>query len=236
MGHRTIQRWWIGIALLLLFQSPSISHAGTQIFSGKAYNEQGGLEYIERHVITYDGDSVVRSRTTYFDPDERVIGSLVSEYASPPRFCDYTFEDLRRQYVDGVRLESDRICLFRKTDPDAEKETTCLPREDMQIIGQGFHHFIVAHLGAIEGGEVYHVKLALPSRMDQVGFRIRKRRIEGSRLWIRLEVDNWVLRLFAPHIDVIYERGTRHLLRYEGISNIADASGECKPVRIDYAY
>ncbi|MGD8385905.1 MAG: hypothetical protein PVG49_02100 [Desulfobacteraceae bacterium] len=236
MGHKTIQRWWIGIAVLLLLQGPSISHAGTQIFTGKAYNEQGGLEYIERHMITYDEDGVVSSRTTYFDPDERVIGSLVSEYAPLPQFCDYTFEDLRKQYLDGVLLEPDRICMFRKTEPDAETETVCLPREDTQIIGQGFHHFIVTHLGAIEKGEVYHVKLALPSRMDQVRFRIHKRRIEGGHIWIRLEVDNWVLRLFAPHIDVIYERGTGHLLRYEGISNIADASGECKPVRIEYAY
>jgi len=236
MGHRRIQRWLVGLIALLVFQSPPALHAEIQSFMGKAYNEQGGLEYIERHAITYDEDGVVRSRTTYFDPDERVIGSLVSEYAPLPQFCDYTFEDLRKQYLDGVRLEPERICLFRKQDPDAEEETACLPREDTQIIGQGFHHFIVTHLEAIESGEVYHVKLALPSRLDQFRFRIRKRRIEGDDVWIRLEVDNWVLRLFTPHIDVIYERGSGHLLRYEGISNIADASGECKPVRIDYAH
>ena len=212
------------------------AQAETLSFTGKARSEQGGFEYTERHAITYDGEGVVRSRTTYFDPDERVIGSLLSEYASPPQFCDYTFQDLRKQYVDGVRLEPDRICLFRRTAPDAEKETVCLPREDAQIIGQGFHHFIVTHLGAIEKGEVYHVKLALPSRLDQARFRIRKRRVEGSRLFIRLEVDNWILRLFTPHIDVIYDRESGRLLRYEGISNVADASGECKPVRIDYAY
>ena len=236
MRNLTMKRLIFLLGLSLFFQNPSGAAAETQTFTGKAYNEQGGLEYIERHVITYDGDGVVRSLTTYFDPDERVIGSLVSEYASPPRFCDYTFQDLRRQYVDGVRLESDRICMFRKPDPEAEKETLCLPREDTQIIGQGFHHFIVTHLEAIETGEVFHVKLALPSRLDQFRFRIRKRRIERDDLWIRLEVDNWVLRLFTPHIDVIYGRGGRRLLRYEGISNIADASGECKPVRIDYAY
>ncbi len=216
--------------------APCAAPARTQTFTGKAYNEDGALVYIERHTVTYNDDGVVRSRTAYFDPDEQAIGSLVSEYAPSPQFNDYTFEDRRKEYVDGVRLEEDRICLFRREAPGAPEETECLERDDAQIVGQGFHHFIVEHLEAVAAGEVFHVKLALPSRLDQFDFRIRKLRSKGDRLWIRLEVDHWLLRLFAPHIDVLYDRPTGHLLRYDGISNVADASGECVPVRIEYVH
>jgi hypothetical protein len=60
--------------------------------------------------------------------------------------------------------------------------------------------------------------------------------MKGDTLSIRLEVDNWFLRLFAPHIDVEYGFRQRRLLRYEGISNLEDASGEHDKVVITYTY
>jgi hypothetical protein len=208
----------------------------TQTFTGKAFDVRGALEYIEQHHITYEGKDVIKSRTTYLDEDERVIGYLHSEYTPLPQFSNYTFQDLRNQYEDGVRLETDRICLFRKEDPNAEEETVCLAKGEQQIIGQGFHHFIVTHLEAIAEGNIFHVKLALPSRLDQFSFRIRKVTKVGDNLLIRLEVDNWFLRIFVPHVDVNYERESGRLMRYEGISNVADASGRFKKVKINYFY
>jgi hypothetical protein len=72
--------------------------------------------------------------------------------------------------------------------------------------------------------------------LDQYEFRIRKRKINADTLYIRLEVDNWLLRLLAPHVDVEYDLKTRHLLRYEGISNLEDTSGKNKKVFITYSY
>jgi hypothetical protein len=60
--------------------------------------------------------------------------------------------------------------------------------------------------------------------------------IEGDTIHIRLDIDNWFLRLFAPHVDVEYDLQTHRLLRYEGISNLADASGKYSKVVITYSY
>ncbi len=226
----------IFLTALLLLALTTPAQAESRSFTGKAYNEDGDLVYVEQHDLTYDEEGVVASRTTYFDPEGRKIGSLVSDYAPSPQFCDYTFRDQRRGYADGVRLGDDTLCLFRQKDPGATEETRCIPREEDQIVGQGFHHFILNRLDAIAGGEIYHVKLALPSRLDQFDFRIRKTGVEGDRLEIRLESDHWFVRLFAPHINVVYDRERKRLLLYEGISNVADDSGECIPVRIRYSY
>ena len=109
-------------------------------------------------------------------------------------------------------------------------------KDDNQIVGQGFHQFIVQNLEQIAQGEVFQIRLVLPSRLDQYDFRIRKRDINGDTLCIRLEIENWFLRLFAPHVDAEYDLKTRHLLRYEGISNLEDAAGKHKKVIITYAY
>ena len=168
--------------------------------------------------------------------ENRIIGRLVSEYSGLPQHANYTFKDLRKGYEDGVLVEDDQICLFRKEGSQATKETICLPKKRNQIAGQGFHHFIVKHLDAIAEGKIFHVHLAIPSRLDQFSFRIRKANIEGSKILIRLEIDNWFLRLIAPHVEVLYDRESGRLLRYEGLSNIADTSGEFKKVQIKYFY
>lgn len=222
--------------LLFLCTIHDSALGNSQIFTGKALNKWGELEYVEEHVIAYEGKAVTHSRTTYFDSANRIIGHLTSEYSPMPQFCSYTFNNLRKQYVDGVQVRDNQICLFRKQNSAAEKEVVCLPMEEKQIVGQGFHHFIIDQLDAIASGSILHVKLAVPSRLDQFDFRIRKMSEKGKNLQIRLEIDNWFLRLFAPHVDVVYETENGRIIRYEGISNMSDASGRYKKVRIDYFY
>jgi hypothetical protein len=208
----------------------------TEVFTGKAVNEKGELEYVENHTITYESDMVVRSRTLYFDPGNRMIGEFVSEYLSSPQFNSYSFKDMRARYEDGVTVEGDRLKLFRKKSPESDLESDFLPMQTNQIVGQGFHHFLRLNLETIAGGEIFHIKLVLPSRLDQYSFRIRKLKIEDRVLAIRLEIDNWFLRLFAPCVDCEYDMTTKRLLRYTGISNLEDASGSHGKVDIVYTY
>jgi hypothetical protein len=107
---------------------------------------------------------------------------------------------------------------------------------DFRDIRAQYQEFIVHNLEQIAQGEVFHIQLVLPSRLDQYEFRIRKRKINGDTLYIRLEIDNWLLRMFAPHVDAEYDLRTRHLLRYEGVSNLEDTSGKHKKVTITYSY
>ena len=181
----------------------------THTYTGKAFNKNGDLFYVEKHDITYEGKTLVKSLTTYYDPDDRIIGTLSSEYDADPRFCNYTFKDFRAEYEDGARMERSRICLFRKPAPEERKESACLPKTQNQIVGQGFHHFIVNQLEAISNGEILHIYLMFPSRLDEYAFRIRKLEEKGDRIRIRLEIDNWLLRFFAPHVDAVYDRKKR---------------------------
>jgi hypothetical protein len=205
-------------------------------FSGKAVNPSGRLEYTERHVVVYQGERVLESRTEYFDPADRKIGELRSRFVDPPQHGSYEFRDLRASYEDGATVLEETIRLFRRENPAEEVETVDLKKSSDQIIGQGFHYFIRERLGRIAKGEVFHVKLALPSRLEAFEFRIRKHGLEGDRLQVRLEIDNWFLRLFAPHVEADYSLSTGRLLRYNGIANLADETGRHPTVTITYNY
>ena len=212
------------------------AEAHGETFVGKAVNSKGTLEYVEYHTVTHKNGKVSESQTIYYDGNNKKIGELTSEYTFGPQFGSYDFRDLRAHYQDGAKVSEDRILLFRKQSPEDDIEEEYLPKEMDQIVGQGFHQFIVHNLEQIAQGEVFHIRLVLPSRLDQYEFQIRKRKVKGDTLYIRLEIDNWLLRLFAPHIDVEYDLKTRHLLRYEGVSNLEDTSGKHKNVTITYSY
>ena len=115
-------------------------------------------------------------------------------------------------------------------------ETKSLPMTVDQIVGQGFNQFIVTRLDALARGEEFRMKLVLPSKLDQYDIRIRKSKIEGDVLHIRVEMDNWFLKLFAPHMDAEYDLKTRRLLRYDGISMVENAGGKNAQVSITYEY
>ena len=210
--------------------------AFAETFTGKAINGKGVVEYVEYHTVKYENGRVRESQTVYYDPNNRKIGDLLSDYSHGPQFGSYRFRDNRAHYEDGAKVQADKIRLFRRESPEDELESTTLPREFDQIVGQGFHQFIRYNLESIAEGEIYHVRLVLPSRLDQYRFRIRKRQIDGDTLYVRLEIDSWLLRLFAPHIDAEYDLNTRRLLRYEGVSNLTDTSGKHRNVTITYSY
>ena len=228
------------LSALLLFAGLILSSFGTvaqgEKFVGKAVNSEGTLEYAEYHTVTHSNGKVSESQTMYYDANNNKIGELISEYSFGPQFGSYNFRDIRAQYQDGARVTGSRIWLFRKKNPEADLEDTYIVKQDNQIVGQGFHQFIIHNLEQIAQGEIFQVRLVLPSRLDQYDFRIRKRKIEGDILFIRLEVENWLLRLFAPNIDVDYDLKKRQLIRYEGISNLEDPSGKHKKVTITYSY
>ena len=231
----------VRIALgLLSFAAFSFTCFGTpafgETFVGKAVNSNGVLEYVEYHTVRHINGKVSESQTVYYDVNNNKIGELLSEYSFGPQFGSYDFRDIRAQYQDGAKVEPDKIWLFRKKNPEDDIEGKYLAKEKDQIVGQGFHQFIVHNLEQIARGEVFHIRLVLPSRLDQYQFRIRQRKIEGDTLYIRLEIDNWFLRLFASHVDAEYDLKTSRLLRYEGISNLEDTSGRNKKIIITYTY
>jgi hypothetical protein len=234
---RKLTRIYVAVFLLVAMNAGWLfAEAHGETFVGKALNSKGTVEYVERHTVTYKDGRPSESETIYFDDNNRIIGDLISEYSFGPQFGSYHFRDVRANYEDGAEVSAEKIRIFRKKSAEEDIEERFLNQEQDQIVGQGFHQFISYNTDQIAEGEVFHVRLVLPSRLDQFKFRIRKRDIKGDTIYIRLEIDNWFLRLFAPHIDVEYDLRTRRLLRYEGVSNLEDDSGKHRKVTITYTY
>ncbi len=205
-------------------------------FTGEARLKSGELFYREQHQEFYDGEKLTKAQTVYLDASGKKIGELTSVYTGVRGLPQYRYQDLRSGYEDGVEIRSDTVIVFRKL--SASK-----PREDVELVispqlasGQGFNHLVRNSLEEMIGAGPLHVKLILPTRLDYFQFRARLREANDQFVKVRFEIDNWILRLFASHLDLIYERKTKRLIQYEGISNIEDSTGKHPFVTITYQY
>ena len=106
--------------------------------------------------------------------------------------------------------------------------------------------------GAIDKSAILPAKAAIFKRivryvgmMGEAGgqhrdflFRIRRLKEPGESATVafNIEADSWFLRLFAPNLEVRYDRQTGRLLSYQGASNLLDADRSVQKVTITYRY
>ncbi len=224
---------WVYV-LLVLTSFPAF--AEVEKFHGRAVNSAGDLLYYEEHTIRQVNGKIAAMETSYYNANLEKIGQLVSDFSAGAQFGSYDFKDDRAQYADGAKVLSDQILMYNKKSPDAERKEKLLERNGNQIVGQGFHPFIQDNLSNLANGDIISAKLVLPAQMNQFDVRIRKFKLEDSCLSVRVEMNNWFLRLFAPHIEVEYDINNRQLLSYKGVSVVADQSGKTVPVTVSYDY
>ncbi len=206
--------------------------AAVERFLGVARGQDGAVAYVERHEVLLEGDRVRSAETRYERPDGTLIARLVSTYAPGSFTPDYEFVDLRTGAREVVRREDRGVHL-----QDGERARLLpLPEEGPLVAGQGLDRYARAHLDALGRGEELRVALALPGRLDAYGFRLRGERLPSGLVRVRFEPTSFVLRILAPSLVGEYDPATRRLVRYAGVSNVADDDGSPQRVEIAYSY
>ncbi|MFN7685011.1 MAG: hypothetical protein ACK5QT_06325 [Oligoflexia bacterium] len=214
-----------------------------ETYEGIAKTEDGKIVYREKHEVIYDGvppaARVLSARTTYLSPDGTTRAELTSEFKGPAFLPAYSFKDLKLGIQEGVRCCSPDGTL-EVYHQDKRKQIAFKPD---WVSGQGFHYFSRASLEQIASGEKRLLQFLIPSRLEDFAFRIRQGKGQADRsggankeVEVVLEVQNWLLRFFAPSIRATYDTKTRRLLRYHGPSNIFNDQGQVQTVKIEYQY
>lgn len=210
--------------------------AEVEVVRGIAYDDQGQLAYQERHTITYRDGRILNIKTVYTDKNKVPIAKTESDFSKNRELGNYDFHDDRHMYHDGARVYADRIAIFHRESPHADLQLKYLAREKNQVLGQGFNQFLIGKLDEIAAGKVVYAKLVMPAKLDQFDVVIHKEDIRENRIHIRIDVDSWFLKLFVPHIKVVFDMKSRRLLSYHGVSMVADESGDTTGVSVSYDY
>lgn len=228
-------------------------------YEGYAYlaSDLSLLAYVEKHTLTRKKNQPVKRSVRYIakrDPTEQ--GTLIaqkenhygadhltsSQAAEQPTFH---LKDFRTGYEERVDWKNNELEMsVRDTDVWTKKITSAT---NDTVIDAGFDEFVRRHWDDLLKGEQKPFQFAVPSRFGFVEFKIERtfpdRNPQTDPYYQRQTVSlsmtlasRWLAWLLDP-ITLTYDRSTKRLLRYEGLSNIRDTrDGADKNYDVDIRY
>jgi hypothetical protein len=220
-------------AILSAFGSTG-ARAAAEIYAGDAYDlKTGALLFREAH-YRYSAGGVAQQLVLYRCPDGRPFARKLSRDDSDAQAPDFDLVDARLNYHEGVRRLGERreVYVQRSAEVPEQAEPLSVPPDG--VIDVGFDEFARRHWDDLTAGKTLSLPFLVPSRRVFYPFKAKTDdTISAATLTVRLSLGAWYAFL-VPHIDVIYDRASRRLVRYEGLSNIRNAQGKSYNVRIEF--
>jgi hypothetical protein len=220
-------------SLLLTFLS---AQAKTSLYIGEAYKDNE-LVYTEKHEVEEDDSGrLLRAKTSYVSPNDEVIATLSSDFAKSITNAEHETHDRRNNRRYGVRWEQDMPYMW---DLNQNKERTKKLDENyakgrLLIGGQGLHYHMRDKLEQLKEQQL-PIAILIPGQLDYYSFVVTYQGMEDNLLKFTIKAQSAFLRLFAPKLEVWYSTDGK-LMRYQGLSNIADNKGNNQIVEIKYQY
>ena len=148
---------------------------------------------------------------------------------------DFAFEDARDGYREGVRAAGDARQVYVRQAGKEASQRVPIPADG--VIDAGFDAAVRTHCAALLRGRDVRLRFLVPSRKQF--FPVQVRRV-GSIDWhgipaerLRMKLDTW-FGFAVPEVTLVYARGDRRLLEFNGTGNVRDARGRNPQVRIAF--
>lgn len=207
----------------------------TESYTGYAYKE--GVKkpvYTEKFTDkTVDGkpSEII---TKYYDADNKLIAQRTLNFSKSKFAPDFKTEDLRTGYMEGAESKGKKVRLFMKDDKDSKLKEKTISIPSPAVIDGGFNQYIKENWSQLEKGKTLVFNFAVASRLDY--YKMRAVRISATEktMKIKIEPERKILRLLASPIVVDYDKSTKRILSYEGISNISDENGDNFTIKLVY--
>lgn len=225
--------------ILSLSGHASLAPARVEHYVGTAYDVAGRVLYTESHWIR--GSSGARELLVMFRcPDGRPFARKTVREAghADAKAPSFLLEDARTGYREGVREDDGggREVFVRRGAAEAERSAPMTPLPEL-VVDAGFDSFIREHWNSLAAGKPQRFEFLLPSRLQAYPFSLSKTAddvIDGTPVRrFRLQLDAWYA-FAVPAISLAYERDSKRIREYTGVSNIRDGTGKSLKVRIEF--
>ena len=219
-----------------LFAALGMSTAlAAENYTGDAYAQDGDqLLYHESHFL-FDADGMHRRVVLYLCPDGAAFGRKIIRDDGDPQAPDFSMVDARTDYREGVREKNGKREIYVQRGADQAVKTEKLDLAADGVIDAGFDVYVRTHWNDLVKGKTLQLPFLVPSKREFYNFKLASVDDASTpqKLAVRLSLGAWYAFL-APSIDVVYDRTTRRLLKFTGLSNIRDANLKNYTVRIEF--
>jgi len=208
-------------------------------FVGEAKDlRTGELLYTEEHFVSLaEGGEYKRSMVRYAAPDGTLIASKTLDFGASQTAPTLKFE--YHQYpLSFDSSYEDRQFVLSSAKPDSESEAV-IDLSDLQVfvVDGGFDRLLVSHWDSLLEGMEKDFDFLAVTRGSTIGFTLGVVSQSEDRVRFQIEPSSWLIDLLVEPIFLEYDRESRLLMRYEGLTNIALSEDADNVVAvIDYQY
>lgn len=207
-------------------------------YDGEARStDRTSILYSEHHVLHSRDGALIERVVTYACPDGHVFARKVLHYAPSALAPDLRFEDARSGSLYVLETTPGARHVRSRESATARPIDVVVPASPQLVADAGFDEFIrrswptliaATPVGfdilLLSDGSVLHLKAS----------HLRHAQVDAENVDAFRVALSGVLGLIAPNIDVYYSSSDHVLRRFEGISNIRDASGHQMKTVIDF--
>lgn len=211
---------------------------------GTAFDtERNVFGFREEHRETFRDGRHAATKTNFLSQDGKVFASRELDFRRFSSKPDYIFKDLRNGYEEGARVGASSIRVHFKDSDKAELRSKDIQVPEPCIINGGLGGFVKQHWTDLLAGKRVGFNMVIPARLDFfrfVAYVDAKRSIPAKEAAGRahkavvIEPQSSMLRMLLPAIVLFYDVKSLRMIRYQGISNVADPKGRSLRVRVDY--
>lgn len=222
----------------LIFLSAALAET-TEKFVGKA-TKNGVLTYVEEHEIKIgEGDNVLEAVTIYKDPSGKIIAEIRSDFRRSLTAPAHEFQDFRFKKKYGVRYEGDDAIMYTVDESGIEKTKKAMakPSQTLLVGCQGLGYYYRAKMAELKITKSLPILFLVPGDLDTFNFEssYKGKDKDGHEIF-EVQIKNWLLRAFAPTLNLTFDGSKNRLLKYEGLSNLYDEKQKQQSVVIDYTW
>lgn len=223
------------LALAAVFLCAAPAAAQTLTLAADAVARDGRLAYKEFHEFTLQNDLKAVSVTEYRDKEGHLIAKMDADYRQFPYAPKYRMVDYRHGWDMEASRTGDTITMVMRERGQEKRKTVTVGKGRELVIGPGFNNLIRAEWKRLTAGEPIAVDLALPNRLQVIGFKIARDKSHTPGVErFKVTADNAFIAIFAPTIFVEYDAQTRFLRAYDGLTNVTDAKDRGLNVLLKY--
>lgn len=217
-----------GLTLICLLAGQT-ANANLRFEEGIARNpENRQVLYREQHWIRFNDLVPVERLVLYRCMDGTAFARKRVNYQPSAQAPAFEFTDARKGYVEGLRYKQNKAALWFRPPGSAPEKNTLLTVQNL-VADAGFNEFIKINWLQLRAGKALPLRFAVPTRLQAYKFNLRQ---TGETTFAGVPAVTYQLKLsgllslIAEPIEVTYDKTSRRLLRFQGLSNLRDDAGE----------
>lgn len=186
------------------------------------------LLYTEQHWVRFNGLVPLERLVLYRCKDGTAFARKKVNYQPSAQAPAFEFVDVRKGYVEGFRYKQNQATLWYRPPGLAAEKNAFLAVQNL-VVDAGFNEFIKLNWLKLRAGKALPLRFAVPTRLQAYKFNLRQ---TGENQFAGVPAVTYQLKLsgllslLAAPIEVTYDKASRRLLRFQGLSNLRNDAGD----------